>query len=120
MRSKWKGKYLTCDFEMFDNKEFYAEYDVFNANLIIPQNVSNSAFNIYKGNKFEMILVNSLNEGFTLSAFVFTKKIAKLHENNRLQRKKRVQKLQMQKKSKERKFKNKKKVNVKKKGKAKK
>lgn len=103
MRSKWKGKYLTCDFEMFDNKDFYAEYDVFNANLVIPEGISNKAFNVYKGNKFEMVLINSLNVGFTLSAFVHTKKLAKLHENNRLQRKKRVQKLQLQKKSKERK-----------------
>jgi hypothetical protein len=88
---------------MFDNKEFYAEYDIYNSNLHIPYDAKGGAFNVYKGNKFEMVLCNSMNAGFTLSAFVFSKKIAKLHENNRLQRKKRVQKLQMQKKSKDKK-----------------
>jgi len=90
---------------MFDNKEFYAQYDIFNSNLPIPYDITLAAFNVYKGNKFEMVLSNSLKVGFTLSAFVYTKKFAKLHENNRLSRKKRVQKLQMQKKSKERKVK---------------
>jgi len=47
---------------------------------------------------------------YTFSAFVFTKKIAKLHENNRLQRKRRLQKLQLQKKSIERRVKKKKKT----------
>lgn len=105
MRSKWKGKFITVDFEMFDNKEFYAEYDIFNSNLIMPLNNKSFAFNVYRGNKFEMILNNYLNAGFTLAGLVLTKKIANLHENNRLQRKRRVQKLQMQKKSKERKVK---------------
>lgn len=110
MRSKWKGKYITCDFEMFDNKEFYAEYDIFKSNLVLPYSNKSYAFNVYRGNKFEMVLSNYLNSGFTLAGLVLTKKIASLHENNRLQRKKRVQKLQLQKKSKERKVKVKKKV----------
>ena len=31
-----------------DNKDFYAEYDVFNANLVIPEGILNKAFNVIK------------------------------------------------------------------------
>jgi len=88
---------------MFDNKEFYKEYDIFNSNLVILKSDNIRMFNIYKGNKYELILTTSLSAGFTLSAFVFTKKLAKIHENNKLARKKKFKKLQMQRKSKARK-----------------
>lgn len=103
MRAKWKGKFLLEEIVLFDNKEYYAELDIYNSNLVILNEFSTHSFYVYKGNKFDQVLCNSLYVGFTLSAFVFTKKIANLHLDNRLQRKKRLQKLQMQKKSKEKK-----------------
>jgi len=45
------------DFEMFDNTEFYANVEI-KGMLTIPNGLFNAAFNIYKGNKYEMIIVN--------------------------------------------------------------
>jgi len=73
VRSSWKGKFLTHDFDLFDNIEFYAEYDIFNSNLIIPLKLvinEFSAFKVYKGNKFEMVISSKNNMGFTLIGLV--------------------------------------------------
>jgi len=44
MRSKWKGKFITYDYEMFSNKDFSSEYSVYNTNVPVPYDKTQITF----------------------------------------------------------------------------
>jgi len=72
--------------------------------LIIAREYVGYSFIVHKGNVTEEFVCFFNQIGFSFSAFVFTKKYFRIHENNRVLRKRQLRKVQLRNKSKMRKL----------------
>jgi len=98
MRSLWKGKFITIDYELCQNIEFNNEY-LYKAKGLMFKDINELGYFIYRGNRFDYIECDSLKVGFKLTSFIFfSKKLTNIHANNKITRKQRAKKLEMQKK----------------------
>jgi len=96
MRSSWKGKFVSIDYNLAYNIDF--DVYVYKGRGLFIKYIHDFGFFVYKGSKFEYIELDSLKEGFCVSSFIISKKFANIKKKNKILRKQRAQKLKMQKK----------------------
>jgi len=83
---------------LFD-QSIYAQFRILNLNIVVLKDYVDVGITCNRGNKNEEFICLPIFEGFKVSSFIFFKKIAFLHDNNRILRKRRLKRLQMRQKS---------------------